>query len=87
MLHVLVFDEQFGSLQSWARPFELADWYNNNETIIHICFATGTEDVLLVDSSAQARIYSFVSQRFRYVSAYQERGSFVAHHSLLDQHP
>lgn len=64
-LHVFAFDEKFGSLQSWARPFELADWYNNKETIVHICFATGADDIVVVDSGAQARIYSFVSQRFR----------------------
>lgn len=66
-LHVFIFDEQFTSLQSWASPFELRDWYNNNETISYICFATGSEEVLLVDSRLQARIYSFVSQRFRWV--------------------
>ncbi|KAF5362168.1 hypothetical protein D9756_002245 [Leucocoprinus leucothites] len=66
-LHIFVFDEQFSTLQGWARPFELSGWYNNGETIAHICFVTGTgsEELLLVDSRAQARIYSLVSQRFR----------------------
>lgn len=60
-----MFDEHFGTLQSWASPYELADWYNNQETVTHICFVTGSEDILLVDSRNQARIYSIVSQRFR----------------------
>jgi hypothetical protein len=62
-----MFDERFSTLQNWASPFELAAWYNNQEAITHICFMAGTEELLLVDSRTQARIYSFVSQRFRYV--------------------
>jgi len=66
-LHVFAFDEHFSNLQGWASPFELSDWYNNSETITHVCFVTGTgsEEVLLVDSRAQARIYSLVTQGFR----------------------
>ncbi|KAJ3570940.1 hypothetical protein NP233_g4078 [Leucocoprinus birnbaumii] len=64
-LYVFMFDEHYGQLQSWASPFELSAWYNNQETVTHICFAIGTEDILLVDSRNQARIYSLVSQRFR----------------------
>lgn len=64
-LYVFMFDEHFGTLQSWASPFELVAWYNNQETITHICFVVGTEDIFLVDSRNQARIYSIVSQRFR----------------------
>ncbi|KAF9443582.1 hypothetical protein P691DRAFT_778790 [Macrolepiota fuliginosa MF-IS2] len=65
ILYIYAFDEQFGSLQSWASPLELATWYNNEVTINQICFVTGTEEILVVDSVAGARIYSLVSQRFR----------------------
>ena len=66
-LHVFVFDELLSNLQGWASPFELLDWYNNRETITHVCFVTGTgsEEALLVDSGTRARIYSFVTQSFR----------------------
>ncbi|KXN92377.1 hypothetical protein AN958_06995 [Leucoagaricus sp. SymC.cos] len=64
-LYVFLFDEHYGTLQSWATPFDLVPWYNNQETVTHICFVTGTEDLLLVDSANRARIYSIVSQRFR----------------------
>ncbi|KXN87519.1 hypothetical protein AN958_08742 [Leucoagaricus sp. SymC.cos] len=66
-LHVMVFDETFSNLQSWASPFELGGaWYANMPVrVCHIVFVTGTEEILLVDSNCQGRIFSFVSQRFR----------------------
>jgi hypothetical protein len=62
-----MFDETFTTLQSLANPFELSLWYDEPVTIEHMCCVTGVEEVLLVDSNKQARVYSLVSQRFRYV--------------------
>ncbi|KAF5362170.1 hypothetical protein D9756_002248 [Leucocoprinus leucothites] len=65
-LHVMVFDEVFSHLQPWGNPFELGSWYTGEAVCAcHMTFVTGTEEVLLVDSGSQARIFSLVSQRFR----------------------
>ena len=64
-LHVFVFDENFGSLQASGSAVNLTPWYNLGITLLHGCFICGSEELLLVDSSAQARIFSLVTLQFR----------------------
>ncbi len=66
---MFVFDETFKTLQGQGSGINLAPWYNQaaETSITHMAFVCGTEDVVFVDSNAQARIFSFVSMQFRSV--------------------
>ncbi|KAI0250894.1 hypothetical protein BJV78DRAFT_1275616 [Lactifluus subvellereus] len=65
-LHMFVFDETFRTLQAHGSSINLAPWYNQaGVSILHTAFVGGDEEVILVDSGAQARIFSFVTLQFR----------------------
>ncbi|KAI0302897.1 hypothetical protein B0F90DRAFT_1935607 [Multifurca ochricompacta] len=65
-LHVFLFDETFKTLQGQGSSINLAPWYSQpGISILQAAFVTGNEEVVLVDSSAQARIFSFVTLQFR----------------------
>jgi len=67
-LYAFVFDEAFRTLQSQGSAINLAPWYNQaGVSILQLCSVCGSEsdEVVLVDSNAQIRIFSFVTQQFR----------------------
>jgi hypothetical protein len=67
-LHAFAFDETFRTLQSQGSPIRLAQWYGQAEvTILHMSPVCGDE-VVLVDSTMQVRIFSFVTMQFRWAS-------------------
>ena len=53
-------------MQALGSAANLAPWYNDGTSICHACFVCGSEELLLVDSAAQARIFSLVTLQFRY---------------------
>jgi hypothetical protein len=64
---LFVFDENYRTLQAQGSTINLAPWYIQAEiSIIHAAFVCGNEEIVLVDSSAQARIFSFVTLQFRW---------------------
>lgn len=67
---MFVFDETFKTLQGQGSAINLASWYSQAEiSILQMTFVCGSEEVALVDSSAQVRIFSFVTLQFRSVSS------------------
>jgi hypothetical protein len=65
-LYAFVFDETFRTLQSQGSPINLAPWYNQADiSILHLSSVCGSDEVVLVDSNAQIRIFSFITQQFR----------------------
>ncbi|KAI0317532.1 hypothetical protein OF83DRAFT_1171919 [Amylostereum chailletii] len=64
-LHIFACDETFNNLQAYGSAINLLPWYPSGMSVVHARFVTGTEEILLVDASAQARIFSLVSQQFR----------------------
>ncbi|KAI6163533.1 hypothetical protein EDD17DRAFT_475985 [Pisolithus thermaeus] len=64
LLHIFVHDDARG-LQAQGSSIDLNAWYNEGTFICHSCFVGGSEELLLVDSQAQARIYSLVTMQFR----------------------
>ncbi|KAI9443805.1 hypothetical protein H4582DRAFT_1846182 [Lactarius indigo] len=65
-LHVFVFDETFKTLEGQGGAINLASWYSQPEiSILQMTFVCGREEVALVDSNAQVRIFSFVTLKFR----------------------
>lgn len=65
-IHMYVFDETFKTLQGQGSVVDLAPWYSQARiSILQMTFVTGNEEVVLVDSSARARIFSFITLQFR----------------------
>ncbi|KAG1764551.1 hypothetical protein EDD22DRAFT_883267 [Suillus occidentalis] len=64
MLHIFVHDNTRG-FQASGSAINLTQWYGEGVSIIHACFICGSEELLLVDSLAQARIYSLTTMQFR----------------------
>ncbi|KAH9056526.1 hypothetical protein EDB87DRAFT_1636600 [Lactarius vividus] len=65
-LHAFVFDETFKTLQGQGSAITLAPWYSQADiSIVQISFVCGNDEVVLVDSSAQVRVFSFITLQFR----------------------
>ncbi|KAI6141825.1 hypothetical protein BKA82DRAFT_829435, partial [Pisolithus tinctorius] len=64
LLHVFVYDDVRG-FQAQGSAIKLSEWYNEGVRIRHACFICGSEEILLVDSQAQARVFSLVTMQFR----------------------
>ncbi|KAI0089047.1 hypothetical protein BDY19DRAFT_993280 [Irpex rosettiformis] len=65
-LHFFIFDELFSTLQGYGAPVDLRSWYEMRTSIKHITFRSGvTDELLLVDESLQARIFSMATRLFR----------------------
>ena len=65
-LHVFVFDKTFKTIQSRGGSINLALLYSHTATsIVQLCFVCGRDEVMLVGSNAQVRIFSFVTQQIR----------------------
>ncbi|KAF8270132.1 hypothetical protein EI94DRAFT_1572312 [Lactarius quietus] len=60
-LHMFQFDEEFKSLRGYGAKIDLRPFYNPGVSILQACFVHGTEEILFVDSSAQARIFSLIT--------------------------
>ena len=65
-LHIFVFDEELKSLRGLGTAIDLLPFYNNGVSIVHACFVHGSEEILFVDSSAQARIFSLITLQPKY---------------------
>jgi hypothetical protein len=88
-LHMLVFDESFRTLQAQGSAIDLSPWYSQGLgeiSILKMTFVCGSEEVALVDSSAQVRIFSFVTLQFRFVSSLSSKFGLVQQ-SLVDRRP
>ncbi|KAF9232513.1 hypothetical protein BU15DRAFT_67382 [Melanogaster broomeanus] len=64
LLHIFAFDDARG-FQASRSAINLISWYNEGTSIRHACFINGTEELLLVDSQAQARVFSLITLQFR----------------------
>jgi len=69
-LHIFVFDEELKSLRGRGIPIDLFPFYNSGVSIVHACFVHGTEDILLVDSDARARVFSLITLQPKYYPLY-----------------
>ena len=65
-LHIFIFDEQYNQLQSWASGIDLTPWYTPGVLITAMCFVHGSEELLLIGTDLVARVYSLLTQQFRY---------------------
>ncbi|KAH7882014.1 hypothetical protein F5I97DRAFT_1939518 [Phlebopus sp. FC_14] len=63
-LHIFIHDETRG-FQASGSAINLNTWYSEGATIIHACFICGSEELLLVDSQALAKVFSLTTMQFR----------------------
>jgi hypothetical protein len=65
-LYVFVFDETFRSLRGLGTAISLFPWYSQADvSILQLSSVCGSDEVVLVDSNAQVRVFSFVTLQFR----------------------
>ena len=64
MLYVYSFDEAFAAIRS-AHIIDLNQWYPDGSSMHQMCIVSGSEEVLLIDNVAQARVFSLITQQFR----------------------
>ncbi|KAJ6620561.1 hypothetical protein B0H10DRAFT_2188402 [Mycena sp. CBHHK59/15] len=73
VLHIYVFDENFSSLQAWGSSLDLKPWYTQGTFVSQSCFVSGSEELLFIDTSRQARVFSLITQQFRPASLLLEQ--------------
>ncbi|KAI0089045.1 hypothetical protein BDY19DRAFT_122025 [Irpex rosettiformis] len=83
VLHQLQFDELYTTLGGLGTIIELSPWYDNKTILTHIVFRSASEELLIVDGEARARLYSFDAQQMR-PSSVQLVGVPLAVHSSPD---
>lgn len=65
---MFVFDETFTSFQGYGSSIDLRSWLEPQTSIKHLVFRCGSaEELLIVDDTGRARVFSLVTQSFRYV--------------------
>ncbi|KAG1809706.1 uncharacterized protein BJ212DRAFT_1448752 [Suillus subaureus] len=64
LLHIFVYDDTRG-FQASGSAINLTQWYTEGTSISHACYICGCEELLLVDTFAQARVYSLTTMQFR----------------------
>ncbi|KAH9039451.1 hypothetical protein EDB83DRAFT_2411806, partial [Lactarius deliciosus] len=62
-LHIFVFDEELKSLRGLGTSIDILPFFNPGASIVHACFSHKSEEILFVDSNAQATIFSLVTLR------------------------
>ncbi|KAF9228234.1 hypothetical protein BS17DRAFT_850512 [Gyrodon lividus] len=63
-LHVFVYDVSQG-FTAFGSTINLNSWYGERVVIKKACFISGSEELLLVDSQALARVFSLTTMQFR----------------------
>ena len=76
-LHIFVFDEELKSLRGLGGPIDISPFYSPGVSITNTCFVHGSEEILFIDSSAQARIFSLITRQPKYTLTFLT--SFVFH--------
>jgi hypothetical protein len=76
-LHMFQFDEDLKSLRGFGAPIDLLPFYNEGVSITHACFVHGNEEILFIDSSAQARVFSLITLQPKYTPSFCRRYSML----------
>ncbi|KAF8840154.1 hypothetical protein BDN67DRAFT_684784 [Paxillus ammoniavirescens] len=64
-LHIFAYDDGCMSMQARGTAISLNKWYQEGVYPCHACFVCGSEELLLIDSQAHARVFSLVTLQFR----------------------
>ncbi|VDC04820.1 unnamed protein product [Peniophora sp. CBMAI 1063] len=60
-----LFDEHFVTIHTFGSELDLSAWYPHGTRICHVAFAIGREEILFIDSSSLARLFSLVTLQFK----------------------
>ena len=74
-LHMYQFDEELKFLRGFGVPINLLPFYDEGASITHACFVHGNEEIVFIDSKAQARIFSLKTLQPRYMPSFYRRSS------------
>jgi hypothetical protein len=66
-LDVFVFDPATMSLTSRGSRINLTRWYDATPTFQAACFVSGKEEIFLLEEAGRGRIYSLITEQFRFV--------------------
>ncbi|KAF9220065.1 hypothetical protein BS17DRAFT_739840 [Gyrodon lividus] len=64
-LHIFVYDDGRRAMQARGTAIPLNKWYQEGIYPRHACFISGSEELLLIDTQAHARVFSLVTLQFR----------------------
>ncbi|KIJ06969.1 hypothetical protein PAXINDRAFT_103161 [Paxillus involutus ATCC 200175] len=64
-LHIFVYDDGRRSMHARGTVIPLSRWYQEGVHPRHACFICGSEELLLIDTQAHARVFSLVTLQFR----------------------
>ncbi|KAF8840150.1 hypothetical protein BDN67DRAFT_904164 [Paxillus ammoniavirescens] len=64
-LHIFVYDDGRMSMHARGTAIPLNKWYQEGAYPCHACFVCGSEELLLIDTEAHARVFSLVTLQFR----------------------
>ena len=65
-LHMFLFDEEFKFLRGLGTRISLLQFYDPSVSITHVCFVHGKEEIVLLDTSVSARIFSLTTLQPKY---------------------
>jgi hypothetical protein len=71
-VHIFAFDEEPISLRGLGPPIDLLPFYDPGVSITHICFVHRSKEILFVDSTAQARIFSLITLQHKYSRSFYD---------------
>ncbi|KDQ16740.1 hypothetical protein BOTBODRAFT_53828 [Botryobasidium botryosum FD-172 SS1] len=64
-LHIYAFNDTLTGVRARGSAIDLTAHYSEKPTINRICFVNGSEEIMLLEESGVARIYSMVTLQFR----------------------
>lgn len=65
-LQIYIAEDDFSGLSARGSPIKLSRWYDEIPILHAILFVTATEELCLVEVSGRTRIFSLVTEQFRY---------------------
>ena len=80
-VHIFQFDEELKALRGYGTHIDLLPIYNPGVSITHTYFIHGSEEIVFIDDSAQARIFSLITLQPKYAIFL----SFLVHIDALFQ--
>ena len=80
-LHMYQFDEELKFLRGFGAPINLLPFYDEGASITHACLVHGNEEIVFIDSNAQARIFSLKNLQPRYMPSFYHPSSMLTRRS------
>lgn len=66
-LQIYIMEDDFSRLSARGSSIKLARWYDETPRLHSLLFVSGTEELCMVEVSGRVRVFSLVTEQFRYV--------------------